>query len=233
MFVNATSQVSVPYFHQYMYQSILKNAVGAEFTVQTSPFPIFFVFSSRVDSGQAIDFAIITSIALALIPCVIISFIIKEREQQLKHMQVISGVSLPAYWISNLASDIIKTYIPIFVILILTAIFELQYDGVWQLLMLYPIAIVPFTYITSFFFTGDTVAQIMTLFMHFLVGGILPLVIFVLQNIPSTANLGDSMRWWFTWIPTFCIGEGIIFSSTYQLLNISRIGLAARGNDVN
>lgn len=73
----------------------------------------------------------------------------------------------------------------------------------------------------------------MTLFVHFLVGGILPLIIFVLQNIPSTANLGDSMRWWFTWIPTFCIGEGIIFSSTFQLLNISRIGLAARGNDVN
>lgn len=42
---------------------------------------------------------------------------------QLKHMQVISGVSLPAYWISNLASDIVKTYVPIIFILIFTAIF--------------------------------------------------------------------------------------------------------------
>ena len=49
----------------------------------------------------------------------------------------------------------------------------------------------PFTYITSFFFTSDTVAQIITLFVHFMVGGILPIVIFVLQNIPSTADLGD------------------------------------------
>ena len=61
----------------------------------------------------------------------------------------------------------------------------------------------------------------------------MPIVIFVLQNIPSTADLGDSMRWWFTPIPTFCIGEGIIFSSTVTLLNISRNGLIAAGFDVN
>ena len=159
MFVNATSQQSVPYFSQYMYESILTNVnPDATFNVQTSPFPAFYVFESRAASGQALDFGFIVSIALALIPCVIISFIIKEREQQVKHMQVISGVSLPAYWLSNLISDIVKTYVPIFIILILMAIFSLEYDGVSILLLLYPIAIVPFTYITSFFFTGDTVA---------------------------------------------------------------------------
>ena len=73
-------------------------------------------------------------------------------------MQVISGVSLPAYWISNLVSDIIKSYIPIFIILILCAIFDASYEGVWLLLLLFPISIVPFTYVTSFAFEGDTVA---------------------------------------------------------------------------
>ena len=159
MFVNATSQESVPYFSQYMYESVLKQVnPNIQFKVQTAPFPVFFVFESRVASGQALDFGVIVSIALALIPCVIISFIIKEREMQLKHMQVISGVSLPAYWLSNLMSDIIKSYVPIFVILLLTVAFNLEYDGVWQLLMIYPLVIVPFTYITSFLFTGDTVA---------------------------------------------------------------------------
>lgn len=41
------------------------------------------------------------------------------------------------------------------------------------------------------------------------------------------------MRWWFTPIPTFCVGEGIIFSSTVTLLNIARNGLIAAGFDVN
>ena len=147
-------------------------------------------------------------------------------------MQVVSGVSLPAYWMSNLIADIAKTYIPIFIILILQVLFDLQYDGVWELIIIYPLAIVPFTYITSFFFTSDTVAQIMTLFVHFMVGGILPIVIFVLQNIPSTCDLGDSMRWWFTPFPTFCVGQGIVLSSTIELLEVSRNGLIAAHYDV-
>lgn len=121
-------------------------------------------------------------------------------------MQVISGVSLPAYWISNLISDIVKTYVPIIVIMILMAAFQLGYEGSYYLLLLYPISIVPFTYVTSSFFTSDVVAQILTLFVHFMVGGIMPLVIYFLQIIPSTASLGDSMRYWFTFIPTFCVG---------------------------
>lgn len=116
----------MPYFSQYMYQSILKTVDDSiVFNVETVPFPIFYVFESRVASGQALDFAVLVSIACALIPCVIISYIIKEREMQLKHMQMSSGVSLPAYWISNLISDIIKTYFPICVILLLTVIFDL------------------------------------------------------------------------------------------------------------
>ena len=73
-------------------------------------------------------------------------------------MQMISGVSLPAYWLSNMISDIVKTYVPIFIILILTAAFKLVQDGMPLLFLLYPICIVPFTYVTSFLFTGDTVA---------------------------------------------------------------------------
>lgn len=92
-------------------------------------------------------------------------------------------------------------------------------------MIIYPIVIVPFTYVTSFFFTNDTVAQIMTLFLHFLVGGIVPIVVFTLWVIPSTAELGDSMRWWFTPIPTYCVGEGIIFAASVDLLAISRKGL--------
>ena len=82
VFVNSTSDMSIPYFHQYMYESILKNVnPNVKFETTTAPFPIFFVFESRVDSGQALDFGVLVTIALALIPCVIISFIIKEREK--------------------------------------------------------------------------------------------------------------------------------------------------------
>lgn len=130
-------------------------------------------------------------------------------------------------------ADILQTYVPICLIILLNWIFQLQYEGVWQLLILYPIAIVPWTYLTSFLFSRDFVAQIMTVSIHFLVGGLIPPVIFLLQNIPWTANLGDSMRWWFTFIPSFCVGEGIVWSATYETLNLARTGLIAVGFDVN
>jgi hypothetical protein len=80
MFVNATSEVSVPYFSQYMYESIFTSVRSdIQFNVVTAPFPVFYVFKSKVAATQALDFAVFVSIALALIPCVIISFIIKER----------------------------------------------------------------------------------------------------------------------------------------------------------
>lgn len=53
----------------------------------------------------------IIAIAFALIPSSIISFIINEREKNLKHMQMISGMNLSAYWVSNYVFDILKAEI--------------------------------------------------------------------------------------------------------------------------
>ena len=65
-------------------------------------------------------------------------------------------MSLPAYWMSNMIADVIKVYIPIVLILITAAGFSLDYEGIWLLFLLFPWAIVPFTYTTSFLFTNDT-----------------------------------------------------------------------------
>ena len=63
-------------------------------------------------------------IGIALIPCAMISFILKEKQDNLKHMQLISGMSLPAYWTSNTIADVIKVYIPIFLIMLLAVGFN-------------------------------------------------------------------------------------------------------------
>ena len=55
--------------------------------------------------------------------CAIISFILIERVENLRHMQLISGMSKAAYWMSNMLADIIKLYIPIFVILLSNLVF--------------------------------------------------------------------------------------------------------------
>ena len=56
---------------------------------------------------------------------------------------------------SNLCFDIIMSYIPIGIIIALTFAFDTGFEGIWVLLLLYPPAVVPFTYVTSFLFNSD------------------------------------------------------------------------------
>jgi len=121
------------------------------------------------------------AISLALIPCVMVQFVLFEREKQLKHQQLLSGMSLAGYWMSNLIFDIFMAYIPISLIILLMFAFGKFYDGVWVLFVLFPPAIVPFTYVSSFIFSSDINAQIFTLFIHFLFGALGTAIVFTLQ----------------------------------------------------
>ncbi len=91
-----------------------------------------------------------------------------------------------------------------------------------MLFLLFPPAIVPFTYVTSFLFRSDINAQIMTLFLHFVSGGLLVIIVFVLQYIPVTMKWGDALRIVFCIFPSYCVTHGILFSASGKLLVDSR-----------
>lgn len=65
-------------------------------------------------------------------------------------------MSLLGYWISNTLSDVIKAYIPMALFIFLARIFETNYDGVWILLLMFPPAIVGFSYVSTFAFSKNT-----------------------------------------------------------------------------
>jgi len=161
-------------------------------------------------------------IGIALIPCAMVSFVLKERTDSLKHMQMISGMSLPAYWLSNMIADIIKVYIPLILMILLSVVFGSNYPGVWVCFMVLPWAIVPFTYCMSFLFSDDTNAQILTLLLHFVVCVILSTTVYFLQLIPETFVVGDKLRWWFCIIPTYCMMNAILWSSSGDKIIESR-----------
>ena len=55
------------------------------FDVTTTPIPVYYSFIQREQTAKTFDYVFMLSIALALIPCVVVSFILSERENQLKH----------------------------------------------------------------------------------------------------------------------------------------------------
>lgn len=161
----------------------MKTATGDSdftFSVTTQPFPVLYIFKEREKAGNAFDFAFMVGIGLSLIPTVIVSFILKEREENLKHMQLISGMNKAGYWISNTIADIFKAYLPIFCIIILTTIFHTNYQGVWVLYLLFPPAIVMFAYTFTFFFTSETSAQIIIFAINFLISGVMSIMVITL-----------------------------------------------------
>ena len=114
-FLNLTSQDVTANFPQFMYEAILKSATGNpnfKFKVTTAPYPVSEVLKSRSRSANAIFICLVAGIGFSLLPASAIGNIVQEREKGLKHMQVLSGLSLLAYWVSNLLFDLLKCLIP-------------------------------------------------------------------------------------------------------------------------
>lgn len=91
-----------------------------------------------------------------------------------------------------------------------------------MLFLLYPVGVIPFTYVTSFLFTQENVAQTITIFIHFVFAGIGPLVTLILRLIDSTKEVGDVLTWVFKIIPTYCLTESIIYDSSKSRLFMIR-----------
>ena len=87
-FLNITSQDVSGIYPQYLYAALFKtqmNDPDFDFNLTTAPFPVFYAFSQREAQAKSFDYIFMLSIALALIPCIVVSFILNEREKQLKH----------------------------------------------------------------------------------------------------------------------------------------------------
>ena len=87
-FLNVTSQDVTALYPHYMITAILRAASGDPdliYDVTTRPFPIYQVQKNKEAAGNAYDFVVMAAIAMAMIPCVMVQFILNERENQLKH----------------------------------------------------------------------------------------------------------------------------------------------------
>lgn len=216
-YLNLTSPTVASYYPQYMYESILKTAANVDLTLSTVPFPPMYQLTLRSSSQNAFGYAAYVGFAFCFMPCAIISFIVLERTEALRHMQVVSGMQISAYWISNMIADMIKLYIPIFLIILASIVFNANYEGCAILMLLLPPALVPFTYCTSFLFSKDNTAQLITLFVTYLVCCLMSIIVFVLQFIPKTFTVGGILRWALCIFPSYCVVNGILWSSSGEV----------------
>jgi ATP-binding cassette subfamily A (ABC1) protein 3 len=94
-----------------MNNQILKLATGnanAYIKHVIKPMPLTPQFEALEDTADSIVLTFLVGVAFAFLPAGIVVFLVMERENNVKHQQLISGVSLLAYWTSNLVVDMGK-----------------------------------------------------------------------------------------------------------------------------
>jgi ATP-binding cassette subfamily A (ABC1) protein 3 len=201
-------------------ETVLQEVHGSDFSIKYYNHPLPNTDSMLKASGTGDGFigSLIFGLGFSFIPTGIVLFITKERENNVKHQHMISGVSLSAYWISNLVWDLIKHIIPAIVCSLMILAFQVDiynndkddYGAMWVLIVLGGVCEVPFSYMISFFFKSHSNAQIVTLIMSFVTGSVLPSAVYVMHIFKESRNAGVVISWILRIFPNFCFGWGVL-----------------------
>jgi ATP-binding cassette subfamily A (ABC1) protein 3 len=217
--VNGSALHAAGIYMNLVHQSFLQVISGvptATITAHNYPLPQTFKQENQSAAIDAFVVSLFAMIAMCFIPASFAVFVVKEREVKAKHQQVISGVSIYAYWVSTFFWDTIS-YLPtaLLVIAIMYAYGIEAYtkgpaaSAIVVLVLLYGPATAAFTYIISFLFVSHSTAQVAVMFFNFVTGLCLMVVSFVLTTIPSTSEDNLKLRYIFRLFPSYCIGDGI------------------------
>lgn len=150
----------------HMMDALLKdnNSTTTSMTVINHPLPIALTdnsaaSTSALTTGFSIAFTLL--FGMAFLTSSFVLFPIKERFTGAKHLQVVSGVSPLAYWVSNFTWDVINYLVPMIGIIIAFVAFQTAayvYDGrigiIILLFLIYGWCCLPFVYLLHYMFTS-------------------------------------------------------------------------------
>lgn len=248
IFHNQTAFQAAPTIYAAYSKAILqsiKEDVNVE--VSNQPFPPTEKVLKAANVGDGFLASIVFSLGFAFIPAGIISFVVQERETAVKHQHLVSGVSLSAYWISIFVWDIAKHIIPSVVCCALIAAFDIDslnnpddaYGVCWVIILMYGMAVAPFSYVTSFFFTSAANAMVLTVLINFTLGSLIPPALFIMYFFDSTRKVAKGLRWFFRIFPTFCFGMSFLdltsretFAALDGNSNYEPFDIEAAGGDI-
>lgn len=152
------------------------------------------------------------AIGLSIVPANIVGAILRERERNLKHLQLISGLNLVAYHVVNIWFDIVKTTVIAFVCALMFLVWGLQ-DYYWAIfvLVLWPIVAVPTTHVLAFFFQTEWSAQFAVILYNLVVLGGLPILVASLMFNEQTMDTAERMNNGLLFLPEYSLSRALLF----------------------
>jgi hypothetical protein len=129
-----------------------------EFVVRSTPMPTTNEVLKRKVQGNSAAVIFLTAVAYGMLMTSIVGGIVWERMSGIKHIQMISGMDRLAYWVANFIVDLIQVELIVLVSVLAFYLAGLQYTTSWIIYMLFPVASIPLTYVTAFFFASESAA---------------------------------------------------------------------------
>ena len=181
------------------------------------------MFNQSSSSGTVVLFV---AIAFALIPANFITIIVREKNNNSKHLMRLSGMNILAYWLVNFIYECVKYYFTGGICLLILYLFDYYKDYMIYFYILYGPPLILMTYVISFAFHDESGAQNKMILIHALIGALGSNVILILRQVDKTKEVGKFLQ------AIFCLLPSFSFNFAYNLsFNKSIIEMKEYPND--
>jgi ABC-type multidrug transport system ATPase subunit len=120
----------------------------------------------------------------------------------------ISGVSIFAYWLINFLFELVKYYFTAGLCLLILWAFDFVPDYFYISYLLYGPPMIIITYLTSFFFSSEAVAQNFLILFNLVFGSLGSTVVIMLRAIDKSTHAAKIAAYIIRVIPSFAFGYG-------------------------
>ena len=200
-----------PIYLDYVMKNIIRYAVdkpNLEIEVINEPLPYTYLSKKDSQERNSTILLIFISICFTLIPANFVTIIIRERENNSKHLQIISGISLLSYWVNNFIFEIVKYYIIGGICLVILKLFKFYEDYLVILYLLYGPPMVAFTYIIGCLVKREGTGQVLVILINLVVGAIGGTAVFIMRMYKQLIDKAIPLAKFFRIIPSFCFCFG-------------------------
>ena len=197
-----------PMMYAYVFINQFLDKAGIKFDFKHYPLPT--THDNKSNSKFLNNFCLVffVSIAFGLIPANFISSIVAERINNSKHLMRISGVSIFAYWLINFLFELVKYYFTAGLCLLILWAFDFIPSYFYSLYLLYGPSMIVITYLTSFFFDSEAMAQNFLILFNLVLGSLGSTVVILLRGINKTTRVAKYVAYVIRIIPSFAYGYG-------------------------
>ena len=210
-FPDTISRQSTAIYLNYLLKNIVRYASRndkLEIEVINEPLPYTREEKDDKQDRNNIIILFFISLSFSLIPANFITLIIKERENNSKHLQIISGISLFSYWFNNYIFELLKYYIIGGICILLIYFYDYYKRYLVFLYLLYGPAMVSFTYLFSFIFKSEDKGQTSILLINLLIGTLGGSAILIMRLNDELVQKARVLAYIFRIIPSFCFCYG-------------------------